>query len=270
MQNGQGTLLNALTAFAWPAKAAADLACCAHLVTYEKNSIIFHSGEAADLVYVLVSGEVKLQYDTRDPHLLVSIARAGQMIGVFASDLGAASNGRPEQLFTAQALSRSKVAIIPTARVAQGLQQLRPEQLVRVLESNREQWVRLSCRLLDYLSMGIRRRLVHALAEIAEHFSVSDARGRLITVRLSHDDLAALVGASRPMVSKHLKKLESDGVLTRDQGRYRILPAPGNERDGNGALQARYSAEGVRELDRRPRRKRRLGGDQEELRGAEG
>lgn len=223
LQNGHASLLTALEKHCWPTRAASDLACRAHVVPYEKDGTIFHSGEAADLVYVLLSGEVKLQYRASDgTELLVAIADAGQMLGLFAPER-ASPEGRPEQLFTARALSRCKVAIIPTERVVRGLQQLPADKLVRVLENNREDWVRLSCRLLEYLSMGIRCRLTHALSEIAEHFGVADLRGRLITLRLSHEDLAALVGASRPMVSKHLKELEGDGVLAREKGRYRML-----------------------------------------------
>jgi CRP-like cAMP-binding protein len=236
MQNGLASLISALEAFDWPAKAAAELARGAHIVPYEKRSIIFHAGETADLVYVLLSGEVKLQFDADDgAGMLVSIAHSGQMLGVFAPDVGLSTGTRPEQLFSARALSRCKVAIIPTARAAQALHQLSTEQLVRVLEQGREQWTHLSCRLLGFLTMNVRERLTHALAEIADSFGIADARGRLITLRLSHEDLAALVGASRPMVSKHLKELTSDGVLTKQQGRYLVLvPPTGTHADGDG------------------------------------
>jgi CRP-like cAMP-binding protein len=238
MHNGHAALMSALQELAWPSKAAADLAGGAHVVPYEKDSIIFHAGEAADLVYVLISGEAKLQYSADDgASLLVSIARGGDMLGMFAPDLGPPSKVRPEQLFTAQALSRCTVAIIPTARFAHGLQQLPAEQLVRVLMRGREDWIRLCRRSFDYLTMSIRRRLTHALAEIAAHFGLSDAHGRLITLRLSHEELAALVGASRPMVSKHLKELENEGVLTRERGRYRMLLPLGTP--AAGALDSR-------------------------------
>jgi len=250
MQNGLMSLISALEAFDWPAKAAAELARGAHIVPYEKRSIIFHAGETADLVYVLLSGEVKLQFDADDgAGMLVSIAHAGQMLGVFAPDAGAAIVTRPEQLFSAQALSRCKVAIIPTARAAQALHQLTTEQLVRVLEHGRERWTRLSCRLLGFLTMNVRERLTHALAEIADSFGIADARGRLITLRLSHEDLAALVGASRPMVSKHLKELISNGVLTKQQGRYVVLTPPtsaAGEGDDKGRGSERNGSRPVR------------------------
>ncbi|MDX2168211.1 MAG: Crp/Fnr family transcriptional regulator [Deltaproteobacteria bacterium] len=228
MQNGHALLIAALEESAWPAKAAAELARGAHIVPYERRSTIFHAGEAADLVYLLLSGEVKLQFEGGESDgLLVSIARGG-VLGVFAPD-GGPSGERPEQLFTAEALSRCRVAIIPTARVAHVLHQLPTAQLVRVLERGREQWMRLSCRLLTYLTMSVRERLLHAIGELADAFGISDARGRVIALRLSHDDFAALVGASRPMVSKHLKDLVASGLLAKHQGRYVLLAQGGRE-----------------------------------------
>jgi CRP/FNR family transcriptional regulator, cyclic AMP receptor protein len=240
MQNGHASLIAALEEIDWPPRAAAELARGAHIVPYDKRSTIFHAGETADLLYILLSGEVKLQFDADDgAGLMVSIARSGQMLGVFAPESGSAHGAKPEQLFTAQALSRCKVAIIPTARAAHALHGLPADQLVRVLERSREQWTQLSCRLLTFLTMTVRRRLTHTIEGIAESFGVADARGRLITLRLSHDDLASLVGASRPMVSKHLKELASDGVLTKRQGRYVVL----QQRSGNSVDQAAAAEE---------------------------
>lgn len=234
--NGHTSLISALEELGWPAKAAAELAYGAHIVPYEKRSTVFHAGEPADLLYVLLSGEAKLQFAARDgAALLVSIAHSGQLLGVFAPDSGSAAAVKSEQLFTAQALSRCKVAIIPTARVAHVLHGLPAQQLVRVLDRSRGQWMHLCCRLLTFLTMSVRRRLTYTIAEIADSFGVADARGRLITLRLSHEDFAALVGASRPMVSKHLKELATEGVLTKQQGRYvLLLPPPGAVVDGDG------------------------------------
>lgn len=236
MQNGHTSLITALEDLGWPANAAAELAHGAHIVPYEKRSTVFTAGEPADLLYVLLTGEVKLHFDAGDgAGLLVSIAHGGQLLGVFAPESGSAAAAKPEQLFTAQALSRCKVAIIPTARVAQALHALPAEKLVRVLDRSREQWMHLCCRLLTFLTMSVRRRLTHTIAEIADSFGVADARGRLITLRLSHEDFAALVGASRPMVSKHLKEMASEGVLSKQQGRYVLLmPQPGSAVDGDG------------------------------------
>lgn len=254
MQNGQASLLDALEEDGWPAKAAAEIASGAHVVSYEKDSVIFHAGEAADLIYVLLSGEAKLRYDAEDgASIVVTIARSGQMLGDFEPD-SAVGTPRVGQPFTAQALSSCSVAIISTSRIAHSLQKLPPDQIVRVLERRRERWTRLSCRLLEYLTMTVRSRLTHVLGEVAEHFSIADGRGRLITLRLSHEDLAAMVGASRPMVSKHLKELESEGTLAREEGRYRMRPAASLEKSPAGSGGTDRGGDGRVTRARRPRR----------------
>jgi CRP/FNR family transcriptional regulator len=225
MSNKHPTLIAALEHFGWPAQQAGELARGAHVVPYDKNATVFHAGEAADLIYVLLGGEVRLLYGPRDPGVLVGIAQRGDLLGVFAPDDGVATLARAEQLFTARALSRCSVAILPTARVAHVLRALPPAQLVRVLERGRERWAHLSCRLLSYLTMTVRQRLVHAISEIAEAFGSGEADTRRIALRLSHDDLAALVGASRPVVSKHLKALTREGLLSKQQGRF-VLHQP--------------------------------------------
>jgi CRP-like cAMP-binding protein len=229
MDNGRASLLAALEHGGWPSTAAEDLARAAHLVSFEKDSTIFHAGEAADLVYIVIEGQAKLRYDaSAGRSVLVAIAHPGQMLGVVepAWTVGPSREG---QFFTAQAWPSCRVAIIPTARVLRSLRKLAPEQIVRVLERRREEWTRLCCRLLEYLTMSVRSRLTHALGEVADHFGVADDRGRLIDLRLSHEDLAALVGASRPMVSKHLKELESEGALARENGRFLLLSAAKGE-----------------------------------------
>ena len=70
----------------------------------------------------------------------------------------------------------------------------------------------------------------------------------MITPRLSHEDRAALVGASRPIVS-NLKELASDGVLTKRQGRYMMLPShagPASVEQPRACADAAASAAGTR------------------------
>ena len=85
-------------------------------------------------------------------------------------------------------------------------------------------WAQLCTRFLAFMTMDVRSRLAYAIREIAGSFGIHDARGELITLRLSHEDFGELVGASRPMVSKHLKDLARAGLFFKENGRY-ILSA---------------------------------------------
>ncbi|MBP1685008.1 MAG: Crp-like helix-turn-helix domain [Deltaproteobacteria bacterium] len=71
--------------------------------------------------------------------------------------------------------------------------------------------------------MDVRSRLAYVIHEIARMFGITDARGKLISIRLSHEDFGELVGASRPMISKHLKELAKAGIFVKEEGRYLLL-----------------------------------------------
>jgi len=208
----------------WPTDIAVEMGQYAHVVSYEKHATIFHAGGSTDLLYVLLCGEVRSYFGTVDgARLLVSIIRSGQFFGNTDFHAPDAKQSREAQLFTAQARSRCKVAVIARARVVRRLQELRAVDLVRIIKSMDSKWVTLCGRLLTFMTQDVRRRLAQAIGEITQTFGVPHARGKLITLRLSHEDIAELIGASRPMVSKHLKALAQGRILAKESRRYVIL-----------------------------------------------
>jgi CRP/FNR family cyclic AMP-dependent transcriptional regulator len=210
--------------FGWPAQTATEVAQHAHIVSYDKKATVFDAGEVTDLLYVLLSGEVRLYYGTpTGDRLLVAIIRGGQLFGTTDFQATDATAGLQEQLFTAQTVSRSKVAMFSRTGVARLLHDLPAPELVRVVQGVDASWVSLCCRLLTFLTHDVRSRLAYSIREIAKVFGIPDARGKLIALRLSHEDFAELIGASRPMVSKHLKELADEGIFVKENGRYIVV-----------------------------------------------
>jgi CRP/FNR family transcriptional regulator len=220
MSNQEQSLLTTLTLHGWPERIASDIALGAHVVEYRKRSTIFRAGEPADLVYFLLSGAVRVLYGVAPgSRILVGIAYPSELLGRITLAVESSEND-PRQVFTAETHSSAKIAIVSLTRLSQTLHQLPPADLIQVLGRLGDDWAKLSCRLLALLSMSIRERLTYCIEEIAGRFGTAEAQGTLIGLRLSHEDLADLVGASRPIVSKHLKKLTHEGVLSRHGGRY--------------------------------------------------
>jgi CRP/FNR family cyclic AMP-dependent transcriptional regulator len=242
----RGTLQHALTTIlsdelSWPREVAAAVADCAHTVAYDQGATIFHAGEPTDLLYLLLTGEVKLYYGTpTGARLLVAIKRGGCWLG-FTDFQPSDREEERGQLFTAQTLSRAQVAIMSRLRVARLLQSLPGADLARIVQTHNQRWVELSCRCLTFLTLDVRGRLAHAIGELAKPFGIPDARGKRLRLRLSHEDFADLVGASRPMVSKHLKELAALEIFRKEDGRYVLLQ--------EGALKALASASGPRTVD---------------------
>jgi CRP/FNR family cyclic AMP-dependent transcriptional regulator len=220
MDSTGATLVKALEQLGWPPDVAAGLAQAAHVVTYEKGATVFHAAEPVDLLFVLLSGEAKLYYSAKDgERLLVGIVRSGTLVGTLDLSPGA-DDATTTQVFTAQALSRCKIAILTRGRVTRALGLLAPEDILAIAHLTADAWARRCQRLLELLTMNVRGRLVYTIREMARVFGIADARGKLISLKLSHEDFADLVGASRPMVSKHLKELAKAGIFTKQHGRY--------------------------------------------------
>jgi CRP-like cAMP-binding protein len=99
----------------------------------------------------------------------------------------------------------------------------------RFHQINLKQWYRLLLRGSSFLNLDLHERIGLTLLELCSDFGVEEARGTLLTVVLSHKQLANLVGASRPRVTEHLARLEGEGLVVR-QGRQLVVR---QERLGN-------------------------------------
>jgi CRP/FNR family cyclic AMP-dependent transcriptional regulator len=92
----------------------------------------------------------------------------------------------------------------------------------RMHANDLKQWYRLMVRSSSYLSPGLRDRVALTLLELCSDFGVEESRGTLLREAFSHQEIAELVGASRPRVTEHLARLEQERFVHR-QGRQFIV-----------------------------------------------
>ena len=92
----------------------------------------------------------------------------------------------------------------------------------RMREHDLRQCFRLIVRGSTCISLGLRDRVAHTLIELCAEFGVEDSRGTLLRECFSHEEIAQLVGASRPRVTEHLAQLETERLVQR-QGRQLIV-----------------------------------------------
>src|SRR5262249_34681221 len=122
MEAAHTALAGVLENAGWPRDLAQEIARHSHVVTYERNATVFHTGEPADLLYVLLAGDVKLYFSAPDDErLLVAIARGARVLAFPDLEPGEPRGVEAKQFFTAQTLSRCTVAIMTRARVAAAL-----------------------------------------------------------------------------------------------------------------------------------------------------
>jgi CRP/FNR family transcriptional regulator, cyclic AMP receptor protein len=215
-------LLSKLASMGLPQPAAAALLERHTLVRYPKGAELFSTGSPADVVFAVLAGVVKVTGSRAGSDtVLVEIAGPGDLVGY--ADFADASGSR-SQLFEASALTNCSVALFTRHHISEVLKGLEPEALLRIAEAINSMWSSVVYRYATFLGMSLRKRLEIVLGELAERFGVPDSRGTLLLPELAQEELAEMIGSSRPMVSKLLAEMTERGVLIRE-GRRHILIA---------------------------------------------
>jgi CRP-like cAMP-binding protein len=232
----QERLLSKLSSMGLPRNAANALLDRHMVVRYPKGAELFCKGSPADVVFAVMSGVVKVRSARpgSDP-VLIELAGPGDLVGY--ADF-ADADGERSQLFEATALTNCCVALFTRHHIAEVLKGVEPEALLRMAEAINSMWSAIAYRYATFLGMSLRKRLEIVLGELAERFGVPDARGTLLLPELAQEELAEMIGSSRPMVSKLLTEMTQRGTLIR-QGRRHILIAPSRNGNTNGASATR-------------------------------
>ena len=66
------------------------------------------------------------------------------------------------------------------------------------------------------IGLDLRRRLALRLLNLADRFSATDPRGICLTLNISHEVLAGIVGASRQQVTEYLNDFDREKIIFRD------------------------------------------------------
>jgi CRP-like cAMP-binding protein len=179
---------------------------------------IFYEGEASDRVYVLLSGVAKLSFLHGAEKVLVGLVGPGEVFGV-SSLLPNAT--RP---FRCEAFSDCVVGVGRPSTFVGLMLGVPLERFSRTLEVTVGRWWSMLQRYTNFVGLSVRERLAGALLELGAKFGADDARGVLLTLKLTHADLAELVGASRQRTTEQLIEFESQGLIMRDGRRLIIVP----------------------------------------------
>ena len=187
--------------------------------TYKKNEIIFDQDQEAKLVYLLVSGVVRVSYiNSHERQTIVTLLPPGEFFGL---DSLIPKTHHP---FRCETFENSIVGSIKPQTFIEILLGTPYESFLRwytaTAHSSRKSYIHC----VRGIGLDLRRRLALELLNLADLFGASDARGVVIALNISHEDLAGIVGASRQQVTQHLNELDREKIITRE-GRRIIVNA---------------------------------------------
>lgn len=174
---------------------------------YPRNSPIYLPGDQADGVLLLSEGRVRICDFTSDgKQAILAFIEPGELFGELAI---VDSVPREER---AEAITTSTVILFPgdsLRRLVEGIPEL-SLGITRLIGLRRR---RIERRLKTLLFRSNRERLVHLLLDLAEQYGLRDADGIRLGIKLSHQDLANVIGSTRETVTITLGELQNEELV---------------------------------------------------------
>jgi len=184
-----------------------------------KNEIVFDQGDDAKLVYLLLSGVVKLSYlGDHEKETIVSLLPAGRFVGLDSLIPQSHYALRCEAFEDCTIGSINPKTLIELFSVASYETFLRG--YVAVFHPSRAAYIHC----VGGIGVDVRRRLAMELLNLADRFGAADPCGIAIALNLSHELLASLVGASRQQVTEYLNEFDHERIIFRARRRIIIDP----------------------------------------------
>jgi CRP/FNR family transcriptional regulator, cyclic AMP receptor protein len=190
-------------------------------VAFEKGALAFCEGNTDGMIACILSGYVKVYCPVGDGNrTLVRLAGPGEIIG-YSDYLD--EKGRNARLFEVQAASKCTLALLNRDHVARLLAELPTETLISILASLNTFWSENFRFFTTLLGLPFWDRLTIVLSDLAKRAGVGDSEGIILIPEVFHEDLAEMIGCSRPMVSRMIAQMVESGLLGRRGKQYVLL-----------------------------------------------
>jgi len=184
---------------------------------FNRREVLCHEGDPVEMMYLIEAGRVAVRV-TNEHGDTVTVATFGK--GAIVGEM--ALVGEPTER------TATVVAIEPTdtwmlSRVAFNRLRVDHRSVDRFLVQLLAGHVKiLASQLLEALYVPVRHRVVRRLLELCDD-QAQPSDGASIGLPITQDDLAGLVGATRPTVNQVLRSLESEQALRLHRGRIEVL-----------------------------------------------
>lgn len=171
---------------------------------FARGEWLVRQGERDDGLFVLLSGRAHLlRVDSRQREVIIDLVRPGDHVG----EMGLIDN-LPHSS-SVRCLQACDVLIIDGSALARTLPH-RPE-LTRALMAGLVRRLRNAHRQIASLGLhDVQTRVMRRLSDLSE---LQSDGSRVVRERVSRQDLAKMVGASREMVSRIMSDLQAQGWL---------------------------------------------------------
>ena len=171
--------------------------------SYPRHAVLIHEGDRTDAFYIILGGKVKVYASDEDgKEIILNIQGPGEYFGELAL---IDSAPRSASVMT---MEPSKIAVISRADFERCLAD-NPSIAIELIRSLAQRVRSLTESVKSLALLDVYGRVARTLLDLAK-----EEDGVLaVRQRLTHQDIANMVGASREMVSRIMKDLVNGGYI---------------------------------------------------------
>jgi CRP/FNR family transcriptional regulator, cyclic AMP receptor protein len=201
----QSEILNTL-----PSAVLDELAAVARRRTFPRGQVIFHQGDPGDTIHIVETGRVKVSViGENGEQALLNIFGAGQCFGELSLIDGQARSA------TIETLERTTTVVLQRSDFL-SLLRARPEAMEQVLLLVTSKLRQITDELSDLAFLSLEARIAKRLLDLAETQGQTTGDVQRVELPVTQEELAAMVGATRPSVSRALGQMEDRGLIRRE------------------------------------------------------
>jgi CRP/FNR family cyclic AMP-dependent transcriptional regulator len=185
-------------------------------VTFARHANVYTCGDQDEMVYFIETGQIKLLLlSPEGKECLLAIHGGGDVFG----ELCLAGLGARHE--TAVAMKQTKLKQIPCAQFFARLNQdALSEGFVRYLA------VRIADQqhvIANLVTADSEQRLGQTLLQLARTMGKKDPRSIRIELKISHEELSAMVGTTRPRISFYMQRVRNLGLLETNSDHFLVI-----------------------------------------------
>jgi CRP/FNR family cyclic AMP-dependent transcriptional regulator len=187
---------------------------------YARGDVLFHEGDDAGAVVVLLEGRVKAAQVSDGREVILAFPGPGELLGELS-----AVDGMPRSS-TVRAIDDVE-ALVVAGSAFRALLDRRPRIALVLLRSVVARLRQSDRRLVDYAVNDVVVRVAGRLVELCDRFGALGQDGRVDTgLAITQDELASWAGASREAVAKAMAILRALGWVQTERRRILVVDLP--------------------------------------------
>jgi CRP/FNR family transcriptional regulator, cyclic AMP receptor protein len=177
---------------------------------YRKDQIVFSQGEAADAVFYVQKGKVKVTVvSERGKEAVVAILGTDEFFGE------GCLAGQPQRMATAAAMTDSIIVRLEKAAIVRVIHQ-EPAFSEMFIAHLLDRTIRVEADLVDQLFNSSEKRLARVLLLLANFGK--DGKPEPVIAKISQETLAEMIGTTRSRVSFFMNKFRKLGLIAYNGG----------------------------------------------------